>query len=49
MEERIRILAVDDEPDLRQLLGIHLRSRGYDVVEVMPLVMLFSSAQSILL
>ena len=33
MEERIRILAVDDEPDLRQLLGIHLRSRGYDVVE----------------
>lgn len=33
MEEKIRVLAVDDEPDLRQLLGIHLRSRGYDVAE----------------
>lgn len=31
MEEKIRILAVDDEPDLRNLLVIHLRSRGYDV------------------
>lgn len=33
MEQRIRILAVDDEPDLRQLLGIHLRAKGYDVLE----------------
>lgn len=33
MQEQIRILAVDDEPDLRQLLGIHLRARGYDVLE----------------
>lgn len=33
MENRIRILAVDDEPDLRQLLGIHLRAKGYDVLE----------------
>lgn len=33
MEEMIRILAVDDEPDLRNLLGIHLRSQGYDVTE----------------
>ena len=33
MGEKIRILAVDDEPDLRALLGITLRSRGYDVVE----------------
>ena len=33
MEEKIRILAVDDEPDLRQLLGIYLRAKGYDVVE----------------
>ena len=33
MENRIRILAVDDEPDLRQLLGIHLRARGYEVLE----------------
>lgn len=33
MDEKIRVLAVDDEPDLRHLLGIHLRSRGYDVVE----------------
>ena len=33
MEEMIRVLAVDDEPDLRNLLGIHLRSRGYDVTE----------------
>ena len=33
MQARIRILAVDDEPDLRQLLGIHLRAMGYDVLE----------------
>jgi len=33
MQERIRVLAVDDEPDLRHLLGIHLRAKGYDVVE----------------
>lgn len=33
MEEIIRVLAVDDEPDIRNLLGIHLRSHGYDVVE----------------
>lgn len=33
MEERIRVLAVDDEPDLRNLVGIHLRSRGYEVLE----------------
>jgi len=33
MDEKIRILAVDDEPDLLALLGITLRSRGYDVVE----------------
>lgn len=33
MEEKIWVLAVDDEPDLRNLLGIHLRSQGYDVME----------------
>ena len=33
MGDKIRILAVDDEPDLRALLGITLRSRGYDVTE----------------
>lgn len=33
MKEQIRVLAVDDEPDLRQLLGIHLRAKGYEVVE----------------
>ena len=33
MEEQIRVLAVDDEPDLRALLGIHLRAHGYVVVE----------------
>lgn len=33
MENTIRILAVDDEPDLRTLLGIHLRAKGYEVVE----------------
>lgn len=33
MKERIRVLAVDDEPDLRQLLGIYLRAKGYDVLE----------------
>ena len=33
MEEKIRVLAVDDEPDLRSLLGILLSNKGYDVVE----------------
>ena len=33
MEEKIRILAVDDEPDLRALLRILLVNRGYEVVE----------------
>lgn len=33
MGDKIRILAVDDEPDLLALLGITLRSRGYDVAE----------------
>ena len=33
MDGKIRILAVDDEPDLRHLLGIHLRAKGYDVAE----------------
>lgn len=33
MEEKIKILAVDDEPDLRKLLCIHLRGRGYEVLE----------------
>lgn len=33
MGERIRILAVDDEPDLRALLRILLVNRGYEVVE----------------
>lgn len=33
MEDKIRVLAVDDEPDLRQLLGIYLRTRGYEVTE----------------
>jgi len=33
MEEKIRVLAVDDEPDLLQLLGIHLRSKGYEVTK----------------
>lgn len=33
MDEKIRILAVDDEPDLRALLRILLMSRGYEVVE----------------
>ena len=33
MADKIRILAVDDEPDLLALLGITLRSRGYEVVE----------------
>ena len=33
MEEKIRVLAVDDEPDLRSLLGILLTNKGYDVVE----------------
>lgn len=33
MDEKIRILAVDDEPDLRALLRILLVNRGYDVVE----------------
>lgn len=33
MSDKIRILAVDDEPDLRALLRILLKNRGYDVVE----------------
>ena len=33
MEDKIRILAVDDEPDLRSLLRILLVNKGYDVVE----------------
>ena len=31
--DMIRILAVDDEPDLRSLLRILLKNRGYDVLE----------------
>ena len=31
--ERIRILAVDDEPDLRGLLRILLKNKGYEVLE----------------
>ena len=31
--DKIRILAVDDEPDLRSLLRILLKTRGYDVLE----------------
>ena len=30
---QIRILAVDDEPDLRSLLGILLKNKGYEVLE----------------
>lgn len=33
MGDKIRILAVDDEPDLLALLGITLRSRGYEVAQ----------------
>ncbi len=33
MEDKIRILAVDDEPDLRALLRILLTGKGYDVLE----------------
>ena len=33
MDEPIRILAVDDEPDLRSLLGILLQGKGYQVDE----------------
>ena len=31
--DAIRILAVDDEPDLRALLRILLKNRGYEVLE----------------
>lgn len=31
--DKIRILAVDDEPDLRSLLRILLKNKGYDVLE----------------
>lgn len=31
MDEAVKILAVDDEPDLRQMLTIVLESRGYQV------------------
>ena len=33
MMDMIRILAVDDEPDLRSLLRILLKNRGYEVLE----------------
>ncbi len=33
MSEKIQILAVDDEPDLRSLLQILLTNKGYDVIE----------------
>lgn len=33
MNDKIRILAVDDEPDLRSLLKILLTNRGYEVLE----------------
>ena len=33
MDSNIRILAVDDEPDIRQLLRILLENRGYQVTE----------------
>lgn len=33
MSDKIRILAVDDEPDLRSLLQILLTNKGYDVIE----------------
>lgn len=33
MNDKIRILAVDDEPDLRSLLYILLTNKGYDVIE----------------
>ena len=33
MSDKIRILAVDDEPDLRGLLRILLTNRGYEVLE----------------
>lgn len=33
MDDKIRILAVDDEPDLRSLLRILLTNRGYEVLE----------------
>ena len=33
MDVNIRILVVDDEPDIRQLLRILLENRGYQVVE----------------
>ena len=33
MDDKIRILAVDDEPDLRTLLKILLTNRGYEVLE----------------
>ena len=33
MSDKIRILAVDDEPDLRALLRILLANRGYEVIE----------------
>ena len=31
MEETIRILVVDDEPDIRRILQIMLESQGYSV------------------
>ena len=36
MNEPIRILAVDDEPDLRSLLRIILQGKGFQVEEASP-------------
>ena len=33
MEETIRILVVDDEPDIRRICRILLENRGYRVLE----------------
>ena len=33
MDDKMRILAVDDEPDLRALLRILLANKGYEVIE----------------
>ena len=30
-DRRLRILVVDDEPQIRKALGINLRARGYEV------------------
>ena len=31
MEEKIRILVVDDEPDIRQVVRLMLEAKGYEV------------------